>query len=269
MPIVRDIAVVLRHYPFSETSQVVVVYGRAHGQVRLIAKGVKRSTRKRFAPAIDLLEEGHVAFSPRKETAESLSILTEWKQARSFGGLRERLDRLHAAQYVAEITAMLTVEFDPNVGLYDALSDALSRLCDAHGVLAILVDYQWRMLDSVGLSPRLDACVLCDRTAPLTHFSSFEGGMVCRSCEGGQVEKRGVPPGVLALLRSCESADPPSAAVHVPSKPDVERIASTPAATNARREAFELLNYHVSHSAGREPLCASSILNGLTPKLGV
>lgn len=244
MPIVRDIAVVLRHFAFSETSQVIVVYAQAHGQVRLIAKGVKRSTRKRFAPAIDLLEEGHVAFSPRKESADALSILTEWKQARSFAGLRERLDRLHAAQYAAEVTAMLTVEFDPHPGLYDALVDALSRLCDTGDVLRHVVDYQWRLLDGVGLSPRLDACVLCDRTGPLTHFSSLEGGMVCRSCEGGQVEKRSVPPDVHALLRSCEA------------------VAGTRASFEPRtmREAFELLNYHIAHCAGRAPLCAQALL---------
>lgn len=250
MSIVRDNAVVLRHYPFSETSQVIVVYGRSHGKVRLIAKGVKRSTRRRFAPAIDMLEEGQLAFSPRKESADALSILTEWKQVRSFAGLRDRLERIRAAQYIAEITGMLTVDFDPHPELYEALTCALFRLSAATTVLPIITDFQWRLLDSAGLAPRLDACVLCDQAGPLTHFSSLEGGMVCRSCEAGQIEKRSVPSSVLMRLRMCESAtnfvedEPPGSG----------------GSTSDMTETFELLNYHIAHCAGRKPTCAVSVL---------
>ncbi len=53
MATIRDHAVALRRYEYSETSQVIVFFTRDHGLVRAIAKGIKRSTKTRFAAAVD------------------------------------------------------------------------------------------------------------------------------------------------------------------------------------------------------------------------
>src|SRR5215510_10576041 len=99
MPLLRDSAVVLGRLDYSETSQILVLFTREQGKVRAIAKGAKRSTKARFAPGIDLLDIGSVVISVRHERAEGLATLTEWKQTRSLSGLREKLERLSAAQY--------------------------------------------------------------------------------------------------------------------------------------------------------------------------
>jgi len=101
--------------------------------VRAIAKGIKRSTRSRFAVGIDLLELGHVVWSARADRPQNLGILTEWKQVNAFVGLRERLERLHAAQYAAEITAELTPEQDPHPTLFDHLQFFLGKLSVVSG----------------------------------------------------------------------------------------------------------------------------------------
>lgn len=237
MSTVRDTAVVLRRIEYSETSQVLAVFTRDHGRVRLIAKGVKRSTKTRFAPAIDLLEEGSLLFSPRTAAAEALSILTEWKQTRSFSGLRERLARIRAAEYVAETTAMLTQDFDPHAALYDALTATLTKLADAsdEAALAEVVAYQRNLLIATGLLPRFDACVLCESEGALPYFSAFEGGMLCRSCEAGQAEKRAVSAATLNVLRGGEAAR--------------EAVG-----------AFDILDYHLAHAAGREPTTAAALV---------
>ena len=55
MPLVKDEAIVLRRLDSSESSQVLVFFTREHGPQRLIAKGIKRGTKQRFATGIDLL----------------------------------------------------------------------------------------------------------------------------------------------------------------------------------------------------------------------
>ncbi len=237
MSTVRDTAVVLRRIEYSETSQVLAVFTRDHGRVRLIAKGVKRSTKTRFAPAIDLLEEGSLLFSPRTGTADALSILTEWKQTRSFSGLRERLIRIRAAEYVAETTAMLTQDFDPHAALYDALTATLTKLTDAgdDAALAEVAAFQRNLLVATGLLPRFDACVLCESAGSLPYFSALEGGMLCRSCEVGQAEKRAVSAATLNVLRGDNAAK------------DV-------------LGAFDILDYHLAHAAGREPATAAALV---------
>ncbi|MCG3130505.1 MAG: DNA repair protein RecO [Phycisphaerae bacterium] len=244
MPVVSDMAVVLRRIEYSETSQVLGIFTRGHGQVRVIAKGAKRSTKSRFSPGIDLLEEGHVSFSARADRGEGLSTLTEWKQARSFCGLREKLERLAAGQYVAETTLMMTVEGDAHAVLYDSLTSALQSLCDGAAELEAALRYQRALLESAGAWPRLEGCVVCGRGSALTYFSSLEGGMVCRDCEGVRVEKRAVAGPTLEMLRGLEGAGDAGGS-------PVEEVVV---------RAFDVLDYHIAHLAGREAVTASMLV---------
>jgi DNA repair protein RecO (recombination protein O) len=235
MTLIRDQAVVLTRLDYSETSQVLVLFTREHGKIRAIAKGVKRSTRTRFAVGIDLLEVGEVVVSVRQERSGGLSTLTEWTQTRNLSSLRDKLPRLDSALYIAEVTAQLTEDHDPHAELFDALAAALETLSHADEALPIVVDYQRGLLTAVGLMPRFDACVLCGRAADLTHFSSLEGGMVCRHCEPPQVEKRQVASTTLQFLT--HGSPPPSFT-----------------------GPFDLLNYHLSHLMGKEPRLAARLI---------
>jgi len=236
MATIADSAVVLRRLDYSETSQIIVFFTRQHGKVRAIGKGVKRGTKTRFAVGIDLLDVGEIVVSARQERGESLATVTEWKATCSLSGLREKLFRIHGAQYVAEITGQLTEDWDPHVDLYDALVSALVELSEASEALGTIVRYQRRLLEAVGSLPRFDVCVLCGRAEDLTHFSSFEGGMVCRHCEPMQVEKLEVSP---VTRRALNGEAEPSSFVG----------------------AFGVLNYHISHLMGREPVLADKVVS--------
>lgn len=242
MPLIRDQAVVLRRLDYSETSQVLVLFTREHGKARAIAKGVKRSTKRRFAAAIDLLEVGQVNLSTRRARPQELATLTEWKQTRPLSALREKLPRLHAAQYAAEVTAGVTEDWDPHQRLYDALLALLENLCHLDDPLAAVVAFLTGLLTEVGSAPQFERCSGCGATvdsrvaAGGLYFSSHQGGLLCRDCEPAYVEKRSVSPAVLAVLRS--------------------RTATRTAATAG---AFDLLNYHLSHLMGRAPLLADKI----------
>lgn len=241
MALISDQGIVLRRLDYSETSQVLVVFTRSHGKVRAIAKGARRSTRTRFAVGVDLLEAGDLVVSVRSARQQELAILTEWKQRRAFATLRDRLARLYAAQYSAEVTAGLTEDWDPHERLYQALLDLLEELCGADETLPPLVTFLTEAFSEVGVIPRFEACVSCHR--PISprrpiHFSSFEGGLLCRDCEGAFVEKRLVPPYALPVLQGHKSDN-----------------------RKAHHSALELLNYHVSHLMGRAPMLAAKVLS--------
>jgi len=103
--------------------------------------------------------------------------------------------------------------------------------------------YQLALLESIGSLPRFDACVLCGREEELTHFSSFEGGLICRHCEAGQVEKREISAATVKTLQ--ESLFP-------------EDHCSQSSGTRAG--AFTVLNYHISHLMGREPTLGATLV---------
>ncbi len=238
MAIHQDIGLTLRRLDYSETSQVLVVMTQRYGKVRLIAKGARRSTKTRFSPGIDLLELGDLSFSVRSPAQEALATLTAWKQRTAFTSLRERLPRLHAAQYAAEITAGLTEDWDPHPDLFDGLVTMMERLSTASEVSGAVVEFQRKLLTSIGSMPRFAACVVCGR--PISprgpvYFSSFEGGLLCRDCEPARTEKRQVNPASLAALRGESSA--------------------------AGVGAFDILNYHLGHLMGRAPLLADVLVD--------
>jgi len=241
MPARRDQAVVLRLSDYSESSQVVTLFSAAHGLVRLIAKGVRRSTRTRVAPGLDLLELGELGFLPPTGEA-GLGTLTDWMQRDAFDGLRRDALRLQAGLYAAELVMNLTAELDPHAELFAALVELLRGLAQRESPLAAkpppasirgaedpaaaLLRFQTALLRAIGYAPNLERCCVCGkarmRGAP-AYFSSTAGGLVCRDCEPQQVEKRRVSP------RLIDAGDDPQ----------------------LRAEWFDLLNYHLTHMAGK------------------
>jgi DNA repair protein RecO (recombination protein O) len=244
MAIIRDQAVVLGRVDYSETSQVLVFFTREHGKVRAIAKGIKRGTKKRFAVGADLLDAGYLCVSSRQERGAGLATVTEWKQGRPHSGFRESLSRIHAGQYVAEITVNLTEDWDAHAQLFDALARTLADLSEASQTLPFVLRYQYLLLEASGSLPRLGACVLCGRDRELTFFSSFEGGMLCKHCEPGRVEKREVSGAALERLRSLDAP-----------------VTETSSQEHADVGAFDVLDYHISHLMGRAPRMAGKLVS--------
>jgi DNA repair protein RecO (recombination protein O) len=221
----RDEAVVLRLTEFSESSQIVTLFTRTAGHTRLIAKGARRSTKKRFAAGLDVLEHGTVQYLPPRGDAQ-LGTLTEWVQRDTFTGLRRDLLRLQIAWYAVELVAALTEPGDAHWTLYDGLLKLLRDLADEADAPRALVIFQATLLEAIGYAPNVDTCVVSQR--PLTphspvYFSSEAGGMVSRDYEASYVEKRRVPAGL---------------------------IGTTPA-TGPPEAWFDLLDYHLTHIAGK------------------
>ncbi|MBK9129343.1 MAG: DNA repair protein RecO [Phycisphaerales bacterium] len=233
MSLERDDAVVLRLSEFSEASQIVTLLGRGHGLLRLIAKGVRRGTRTRFAAGLDLLELGEASFALPRGDAQ-LGTLADWVQRDSFAGLRRELLRLQAGLYAVELVTALTEEHDPHPELFDALVDTLRRLAGTGPAAPLVPRFQAALLHAVGYHPLLDECASCHRPprirGPL-YFSAGAGGVLCRDCEMHYVEKRRLPDGLLTT------------------RPD----AGDPFAW------FELLDYHAAHIAGRRMSSASGL----------
>ena len=101
MALIKDIAIALRRLDYSETSQVLSILTREHGQRRIIAKGIKRGTKARVAVGIDLLEMGRIVFSQRSGREDAMANMTEWCQEDGFPHLRRDLVRCYSAQYQA------------------------------------------------------------------------------------------------------------------------------------------------------------------------
>lgn len=152
----RDLAICVRKHDFSETSQILTLFGREHGAVRVIAKGAHRRTKagnSKFDGDIDLLDLGECLYLFR--AGRELHTLTDWKQLDGHLELRQTLPGLLLGQAIAEILGHLLADGDPNPSMFDRVAATLPQLAGERAeehFLALLVD----ILDASGYLPDFD-----------------------------------------------------------------------------------------------------------------
>src|SRR5271163_526076 len=108
MALASDHCLCLHKVEYSETSQVLTLFGRGHGIVKVLAKGAHRRTKagaSKFDGGIDLLDLGTAVFIA--DSKADLATLTEWKLADGHLELRKTLRGLHLALYAVELVGLL------------------------------------------------------------------------------------------------------------------------------------------------------------------
>src|SRR2546427_1899573 len=165
MALVTTPAVVLRTYPYSETSKIVRLATRDLGVQSAIAKGVLRP-RSRFAAGLELLSEG-MAQLYHRETRE-LQTLAAFDLLVLRRELAQDVGRFAGATAQAELMLKMAPEA-PVPGAYDALTTGLDALRTAvpDAVDAVALRGLWLLLGALGfapaLSPGLQAVATGDR----------------------------------------------------------------------------------------------------------
>jgi DNA repair protein RecO (recombination protein O) len=204
MPLSSDRCICLRKVEYSETSQILSLFGRGHGVMRVIAKGAHRTTKagaSKFGGGIDLLDIGDAVFTLDLE--KQLGTLTEWKLTEGHLALRRNLRAMYLAQYAAELVGFLIEEHDPHAELYDRFEPMLGALATPYQEEAFLA-FELDLLRETGYLAELTACISCNN--PLSprepaFFSTARGGVVCRSCEGRIPDRMAVDPRLLSMTQ--------------------------------------------------------------------
>jgi DNA repair protein RecO (recombination protein O) len=181
MSLYRDEAIVVRTYKLAEADRIVVLFTKARGKVRAVAKGVRKTT-SRFGARLE--PTTHVALQLYE--GRNLDTITQAETLDHFRAIRDDLDRISRASSMLEAVDHITEEREPNVALYSMLLGALRALAaDDHPLIA--PGFFWKLLALEGLSPVVDSCVVCGAEDGLCAFALEDGGIVCED------HRRGVP----------------------------------------------------------------------------
>lgn len=203
----KDHAICLRVTDYSETSQVVTLFGRLSGKIRAIAKGSKRP-KSAFEGPIEVLSFGAIVFSG--SAREKLAILTEFQPQPVRGELRRNLFALHSCLLAAELLNLLTDDYDPHGELYDQFLQLLQDIEEGatggarRDIMVRLILFQLVLLHEVGLRPVLGACANCKRPLAASgrdiYFSESANGLICRDCEMSFPDKARLSPKAAVCL---------------------------------------------------------------------
>ena len=172
MPTIRDEAICVRHWDFSETSQTVSLFLRDHGLIRGLAKGARRE-RGSFSGGFDLFTRGEIIaiVKPGRE----LATLTDWSLSETFPILRRSAEANRVAWYVADLIGRFLHQPEPHPETWSAALDAFRRLERGESCERTVLAFQWRILCDLGYRPRLELDGLDGETVG---FSPESGGVV-------------------------------------------------------------------------------------------
>jgi DNA repair protein RecO (recombination protein O) len=205
MALGKAAAVVIGSFPLGESDRIVTFFSRERGKIRGVAKAARRM-KSRFTGALELLTVGQLMFF---DTGRSdLVRIDHFDVVHPFAGVREDLERLGQAAWMAECVGRLTADRDPNPAVYGLLLRALKSVELGIPSRRVAVVFGFRCVEALGHRLRLDGCVACGRRRPAERgrvaMDVDAGGVVCEACAAG-VDLPHVDAGSLAVVRRLRS----------------------------------------------------------------
>lgn len=140
---VRDVSAYMLHASaWRETSLILQVFSREHGNVAMVAKGAKRPY-SALRPVLAAFQPLVVSWSGAGE----VKTLTRAQLA----GIRPLTGKsLMSGWYMNELLLRMLPREDPHPGLYDAYDAALQALGKGDNAASALRRFEWTLLEETG-----------------------------------------------------------------------------------------------------------------------
>ena len=176
MPHYRDEAIVLRTHKLGEVDRILTLLTRNHGQVRAVAKGV-RKTSSRFGARL----EPFMACDLQLYEGKTLDTVSQAEQIANYGaGIVNDYSRYTVASTIVEAAEKLTRELS-NERHYLLVIGALRTLSQSEVEPSQVLDsYLLRALSLSGWVPLLESCSQCGSEP--SSFSMHTGSVTCSQC---------------------------------------------------------------------------------------
>lgn len=191
-------AIVLRQRKLGEADRILTLHTPAHGKLDAKAKGVRKTT-SRMSGHLQPLNRCMVQLA----RGRTMEVIAGCDTLESFQRLRDDLDRLSRALYVAELADRFLPERVENAATYRLLLETLRRLQGDADQDVVLRYYEMKLLDLSGFRPELTRCLGCDQALQpqQNFFAPAAGGTYCSSCGAGATGSRTLSLNGLKVLR--------------------------------------------------------------------
>jgi DNA repair protein RecO (recombination protein O) len=145
-------AFVLHARPYRETSQLVDLFSRHYGRLRVVARGFRRPKNgsRILAPFTPLL----VGWSGKTELKTLVSAEHSGRSLMLSG------ERLYSGFYLNELLIRLLVEHDPHQHLFDHYLNIMTSLADGEPIEPALRQFERNLLDEAGYGLMIDTDIV-------------------------------------------------------------------------------------------------------------
>ena len=194
----RTDAIVIKRSDLGEADRLLTLFTPRLGRLRAAAKGARKPT-SRLGGHLELFSEIQVLIA----RGRNLDYVTQVQTLNPFMLLRDDLEVLGRACYLAELVDQFGEESAASEALYALLRDALTALPTSRQPDLLLRHFELHLLALSGYQPELGRCVVCRRELlPVTNtYSCAAGGMLCPQCAGNESIRRELSVDLLKSLR--------------------------------------------------------------------
>jgi DNA repair protein RecO (recombination protein O) len=208
-------AVVLSTRPLRESDLLTVLFTAAHGKIRAVARGARKSKR-RFAGGVPGGAVGEAELVPGRG---GLWTLAGFVPRLDHGALGRDLRKLASVAYLCELVDVLVDEPETDTDLFAALVESIGALLDGPASPSILRWFELRLLAVLGHLPTLEVCCVCGEAVASARapFDAVRGGVLCPAHHAGatplasevvELARALVKDGVAASARVDAAAEP-------------------------------------------------------------
>jgi DNA repair protein RecO (recombination protein O) len=200
--IIKDRSIVLKTYPYGESSVVAVVLTRSHGKVRLLAKGARRC-RSALQGSLRTGNVSEIVFYFRPD--RGLQLLKEMGTVETFEAGRGDLERLCLFQAGLEIVDRSVLDRSADERAFDLIERFMRLLSAAPDPWALFFALEIDVLKLAGSFPSTAACACCRKSLEGSAFAveAASGFVSCPSC--GSAKGRALSPAASARVRRMDA----------------------------------------------------------------
>ncbi|GMB07591.1 DNA replication and repair protein RecO [Thermolongibacillus altinsuensis] len=169
--------IVIRTIDYGETNKIVTLLTRQWGKVAVMARGAKKPN-SRLSAVTQLFTYGYFLI----QKSRGIGSLQQGEMIATMRNIREDIFLTAYASYIVELTDKAVEEKRPDPYLFELLLQTLTYINEGLDAEILTYIYEMKMLNVLGLYPKLDGCALCGSTEGTFAFSLKEGGFLCHRC---------------------------------------------------------------------------------------
>ena len=203
-------AIILRRYPFRETSITLSCLTDQFGKVKGLVKGL-RAWPNRYRSAMEPLTVNRIVFYDTRTS--QLHLVTQCELLAPLSQLQRDLETMRLASFCVDLVDVVAPLEEPQPALYGLLKQTLEQLALGVGdPLSVRVHFIVRVLRLAGFQPQLDECTGCGSLVREPgYWSSRQGGLLCKGCLHEDPRADAAHPQLFHALEQLSIADQPLA----------------------------------------------------------
>jgi DNA repair protein RecO (recombination protein O) len=203
-------AIVLRKYPFRETSVTLSCLTDRFGKLKGLVKGL-RAQPSRHRSAMEPMTVNRIVFYDTR--VSQLHLITQCELLSPLSGLQADLETARLAALCVELADAVVPAAEPQPAIYRLLKHTLEHLAVGGGDrTAMRAHFIVRLLRLSGFHPQLDECAGCGAAVHADgHWSAKEGGLLCGRCLHQDPRAEPAQPELLSALEQLSDAVQPPA----------------------------------------------------------